>query len=202
MSGGGNKAANEANRQEQARQRAIAGSQRRINDVFDSPGREADINDFMAALRERSLSDLDRQKLDTDRELRFALARGGLIGGTVQRDQQRRLGDDYARNLLKLERGVQGAGSELRAADQDARARLIGLATQGLDATTGARQAAESMRNNLQSASSTNLVNDIGNAFSGWSNFFTDARDAAARRRADQQAFGLYGGMAGGGYGS
>ena len=201
MSGGGNKAANEANRQEQARQRAIAGSQRRINDVFDSPGREADINDFMAALRERSLSDLDRQKLDTDRELRFALARGGLIGGTVQRDQQRRLGDDYARNLLKLERGVQGAGSELRAADQDARARLIGLATQGLDATTGARQAAESMRNNLQSASSTNLVNGLGNAFADWSDFFKDSRDAAARRRADQQAFPLYGGM-GGGYGS
>src|SRR5690606_4348303 len=122
----------EANRQEQQRQAAIAATQGRINSVFDAPTREADIADFMAALRERSMSDLDRQKADTDRQLRFALARGGLIGGSTQVDQQRRFGDDYARALLTLERGVQSAGADLRSADQDARARLIGLTTQGL----------------------------------------------------------------------
>ena len=194
MSGPDNNAAKEANRQEQARQAAIRRSQGQINAVFDSPGREADINDFMAALRERSLSDLDRQKLDAERQLKFALARSGQIGGSTQVDQSERFADDYAQQLLKLERGVQGAGADLRAADQDARARLIGLATSGLDATTGAQQAAAALRTNLQSASSTNLVNGVGDAFANWSDFFKRSQEQAARRRADRQAYGLYGG--------
>lgn len=198
MSGGGNNAANEANRQEAARQRAITGTQARVNAVFDAPQREADIGDFMAALRERSMSELDRQKADADRELRFALARSGQIGGSTQVDQNRRFSDDYARNLLKLERGVQSAGGNLRAADQESRARLIGLATQGLDATTGAAQAAASLRSNLDSARSTDLVNGVGDAFGTWTKYFEASRDAAARRRADRQAYGLYGGAAGG----
>lgn len=192
MSGGGNNAAREANRQEEARQAAIAGTQGRINSVFDSPGREADISDFMAALRDRSQGDLDRKKADTDRQLKFALARSGQIGSSTQRDQTTRFGNDYSRALLDLERGVQGAGAELRSADQDARARLISLATSGLDATTGASQAAAAMRTNLQSASATNLVSGIGDAFSRWKGYFDESKDRAARRRADQQAFGLY----------
>lgn len=198
MSGPSNNAAKEANRQEQARQQAISGTQARINSVFDSPSREADIGDFMAALRERSMSDLDRQKADADRQLRFALARSGQIGGSTQVDQNRRFSDDYARSLLKLERGVQSAGGNLRASDQEARARLIGLATQGLDATTGASQAAAALRSNLDSARSTDLVNGVGDAFATWDKYFTASRDAAARRKADQQAYGLYGGVVGG----
>ncbi len=198
MSGGGNNAAKEANRQEQQRQQAVAGTQARINSVFDSPQREGDIGDFMAALRDRSLSDLDRQKADADRQLRFALARSGQTGGSTQVDQNRRFADDYGRNLLKLERGVQSAGANLRSSDQDARARLIGLATSGLDATTGAAQAAASLRTNLDSARSTDLVNGVGDAFATWDKYFTASRDAAARRKADQQAYGLYGGNVGG----
>src|SRR5690606_30310729 len=99
--------------------------------------------------------------------------------------------------LLNLERGVQSAGADLRSADQDARARLIGLATQGLDATTGARQAAEALRTNLQSASATNLVGGINDAFANWSKYFESSREAAARRKADRQAYGLYGGVVG-----
>ena len=132
MSGGSNRAAQEANRAEQARQAAIAGTQARVNQVFDSPGREADIADYVGAVREYFTDDLSRQKTNSDRDLKFALARGGNIGGSTQRDQQKVLGEEYGRGVLEVERRSQGAGAELRANDQDARARLISLATSGL----------------------------------------------------------------------
>jgi hypothetical protein len=192
MSGGGNSAAREADRAEKERQAAIARTQQQVNAVFDGPAREGEIGEFMEALRARSTDDLDRRKGDTDRQLKFALARAGQVGGSTERDKRRVFTDDYTRALLNLERGVQGAGADLRASDQDARARLIQLATNGLDATTGARQASESMRVNLQSASAGNLSNQLGDAFGDWSKYFQDSRDDAARRTVHRNNYGLY----------
>jgi hypothetical protein len=199
MGGSSNSASREAEAAEKARQAAIAQTQGRVNAVFDSPARQAEIEDMMAALRGRSMEDLDREKSDVDRQLKFALARGGLTGGSVNVDKQREKGDAYTRALLNLERGVQGAGADLQAADQDARARLIQLATSGLDATTGASQAAAAMRTNLQSASSTNLSNMLGDSFAKMRGFFEEAKDRDARRRADYMMGGWYAPMGYGG---
>lgn len=189
MSGSGsNRAANEANRAEQARMAAIANTQGRVNEVFDSPGRAADIADVVGAVREYFGDDLSRQKTDSDRALKFALARGGQIGGSTQVDQQKVLGDEYGRGLLEVERRALGAGTDLQAADQDARGRLISLATSGLDATTGAAQAAAAMRTNLESAKSTNMANGLGDVFGGIKGFADRARDAAERRRGNADA--------------
>ena len=178
-----NKAANEANRQEQARQQAIAETQARVNQVFDDPSRAADIADYVGAVREFQSDDLNRQKADADRNLRFALARGGLTGGSTQRDQQQRFGEDYSRGLLEVERRAQGAGAELQAADQDARARLIQLATTGLDATTAAQQAGAALRTNLEAGRSTAMAQGLGDMFGGVKSFADASRTASERRR-------------------
>jgi hypothetical protein len=184
MSGGGNnRSANEANRMEQERQAAIKATQGRINQVFNDPSRQGDIDDYMGAIREYHTDDLGRQKGDADRELRFALARGGLTGGSTQRDQQKLFGDDFARGLLDVERRAQGAGAELQAADQDARARLISLATSGLDATTAAQSAASAMRTNLEAGKSAAMAEGMGNVFGNVATYADRAREAAQRRR-------------------
>lgn len=194
MGSSNNRAADEANRQEQERRAAIAATQGRINQVFDNPQRAADIADFVDATRSYYGDDLNRQKADSDRELRFALARGGLFGGSTQRDQQQRMGEDYSRGLLRVDQMALGAGAELEAADQDARGRLIQLATSGLDATTAAQQAAASMRSNLQASRPEMRANMLGDAFGGVKGFADQARDAAERRRANRDAgFNLYG---------
>ena len=185
MAGGGsNRAANEANRQEQERQAAIAGTQARVNQVFNDPTRAADISDYVGAIRDYQTGDLDRQKVDADRSLRFALARGGLTGGSTQRDQQQRFGEDYSRGVLEVERRAQGAGAELEAADQDARARLIQLATSGLDTTTAAQQAGAALRSNLEAGKSAAMVGGLGDMFGGVKSFASQAKDAAEKRRA------------------
>lgn len=193
MSGGGNSAAKAANQAEAQRQANIKATQARVNGVFNSPQRQADINDFVSATRDYYGQDLDRQKADADRGLKFALARGGLTGGSTQVDQQRLLGENYTRGVLSAEQKAQGAGASLQAADQDARARLISLATSGLDATTAAQQSAASLQTNLQAGKSAAQIGTLGDVFGNFNNFAKQARDAQLRRQANQDAgIGMY----------
>lgn len=194
MSGGGNnRAADQARADEQARMAAIRRTQGAVNNVFNDPQRQADIADYVAATRQFYTQDLDKQKATADRELRFALARGGLTGGSTQVDQQRNLGEGYAKGLLEVDRKARGAGAEIEAADQDARGRLIALATSGLDVTTAAQQAAASMRTSLEAGKSARQAQGIGNAFESLGNFFKDTKEASARRRADSAFASMYG---------
>lgn len=198
-----NKAADEANRAEAERQAAIKSTQAAVNGVFDGSQRAADISDFVNATRDFYTQDLNRQKADTDRQIKFALARGGLTGGSTQIDQNRKMADTYSRGLLDVERRAQGAGAGLESADQDARARLIQLATSGLDMTTGAQQAAAVLRSNLEAAKGDQRMGAFGDAFSNFKTFLDQSRDAAERRRANRDTgFSPYGGQYGGGYGN
>jgi hypothetical protein len=207
MSSGSNSAANAANAAENRRQSAIKRSQRSINAVFDNPQRKADIADFVNATRDYYQQDLSRQKANADRNLIFSLAKSGLVGGSTQRDQQQLLGEDYGRGLLQTEQKAQGAGASLEAADQDARARLISLATSGLDATTAASQSAAAMRSSLQAGRSEALAGNLADSFGHINDFVTRSRDAQKYRQGylDSAPGGkrvaLYGGASGSGYG-
>lgn len=194
MSGGSDKAARQAQASESQREAAIKNTQGQVNRVFESPQRAADISDYVGALRDYYTGDLNEQKANTDRELKFALARGGQVGGSVQVDKTRDVNRDYAKGLLNVDRKARGAGAELESADQDTRSRLIGLATSGLDATSAASMAAAGLRSNLESGRSAAQLQGIGDVFGGGlSEYFKNVADAKARRQANQAAgFGLY----------
>lgn len=192
--GGSNDAAEEANRNEQARQAAIRNTQGRVNAVFDSPGRAAEIADFVNAMRTFKNNQLAEQAADVQRNNTFALARSGLVGGSAQIDKQSEFAKDHAKGVLEVERSSLGAGAQLEAADQDARARLISLATTGMDATTGASQAAAAMRTNLEANKATTMAQGLGDAFGSLRTWHDRAREAAERRRANKDAgFSIYG---------
>lgn len=197
--GQGESAADVAARLEMERQAAIKETQARVNNVFDNPRRARDIADFVSAVRTKNMDDLARQNTDAARELKFSLARGGLSGGSVNVDQNRRLADDYNRGALNVESRAQGAGAQLEAADQDSRARLIQLATSGLDATTAAQQAASGLRSNLETARSTGYGEDLADQFTSIGSFVKNRRDEANRREATRVSqVNLYGGGYGG----
>jgi len=197
MGGGTNRAQRAAEAQERERQQAIRAGTERVRGIFSAPERQAQIGEFVNATRGLMTNELNRQQRQAVRGNRFALARSGQLGGSLQVDRNRRLDTDYTRGLQDVERRAQGAGADLRGADEDAQARLIGLVQGGLDTTTAATQAAQAMRSNLAAGQAGRSVNDIGNAFGGFADFFQQSRDAAARRRADQQ-FGFYTPMFGG----
>lgn len=203
MGGSSNRAQQEAQRAEEQRMAAIARTQAAVNQAYDSPQRQADIADFVNATRSFYTQDLTKQKQDADRQLRFALARTGTAGGSTQIDQQARVADDFAKGLLDVDRRARGAGADLQAQDQDNRARLIQLATSGLDATTAAQQAAAGMRSSLEANKSSTLVQGLGDAFADFRrNFLEPVKVAAGQRRANRDTgFSLYPTMFGGGGG-
>lgn len=204
MSSGGNSAAKAANQAEADRQSAIRRTQSQVNTVFNDPKRQADINDFVGATRSFYQQDLDRQKGNADRGLKFALARSGLTGGSTQVDQQQLLGQDYGKGLLQVEQKAQGAGASLSAADQDARARLISLATSGLDATTAAQQASAAMRSNLEAGKSEAQLGSLGDSFGQVNGFLQNVKDQQKFRQGyldgtpGGKRVALYGGASGG----
>lgn len=201
MSGGSDKASKQAQREEQARQARIAGTQGAVNQVFNDPSRAADIADFVAATRAYGTRELDEQKGLNDRQVKFALARGGQIGGSLNVDKQAELGRQYGKGLLEVDRRAMGAGADLQAADQDARARLIGLATQGLDITTAAQQSAAAMRTNLEAGKSATQMQGIGDVFGMMQKYYQQSQEAAVRRNADNKAWNMYQPSPGFGYG-
>jgi hypothetical protein len=116
--GSTNKASKAAEEAEAKRRAEIEAANRRIEAIFASPQRSADILDVEAATRQFLQDDLERKHLDTSRDLKFALARSGLTHGSVDADQNARLGDDFLRGILEVERRAKGAGTSLRAEDQ------------------------------------------------------------------------------------
>jgi len=193
MGSSSNRAGKEAERAEAARQAAIRASQGRINAVFDGPGRAAEIQDAVGASRALGTQDLDRQNKETELQLKFALARNGTAFGSTQNDQQANMAEAYKRGLLEVDRNARGVGASIESADQQARSNLISLATQGLDVTTGAAQAAAAMRTNLEAGKSGSMANSVNLASGQLADFFKRSRDENERRRADRiSGFGYY----------
>lgn len=199
MGGSSNRASQQAQQAEEARLRAIQQTQGRINQVYNAPGRQAEIADAVGANRDLGTRALNEQKALQDRQLKFALARSGLTGGSTSIDQASELGKQYNTGLLQVDQRARQVGADIEAADQDNRGRLIQLATSGLDATSAAQMAASGLRTSLETARNASNVSDIGNVFGGtFADFITRQREAAERQRADRTAgFSLYGNSGG-----
>lgn len=187
--GPSNNAADEANRMEKERQAQIAAATGRINDIFDSPQRTSQYRQLADDTARFYQSQLDRQKAENDRKLRFALARSGQTGGSVQADQGRRLGEDFLRGVAEVNRRGQQAGAQLRASDEQSRANLIAMAQGGLDATTAASNSAAALRSNLASANASAQQAQLGDMFSNLSDLYDRSRQAKADRQGQLYAY-------------
>lgn len=173
-------AAEARDREEQARiqQNTVA-----VNNVFDSPERAKQIEDFTNAVRAQYMDELGRQQTINSNQLQFSLARSGNTGGSLDRDQNKQLGESYQRGVLKAEQGAQGSAADLRSSDEATRNQLLGLVQSGGDVGTALANAATSQQNNLLSAKSTVDVRSIGDAYSDFSDIFNRSKQQSEYRR-------------------
>ncbi len=200
MSGGSsNSAQRAAEAAERERQAQIRGSVGRINEAFDNPNRQREIGDYLGATRQFYMNDLNRQKGETDRNLKFAMARSGQTGGKVAIDSAARVGQDYNRGVIESDRRAQSAAADLRSQDESSRLGLIQMAQSGLDATTGSSRALSALRNNLQAGRSTATAQGLGDAFGTFANLFKRSQEAAAARRGEKYVYGTQYGRLGSG---
>lgn len=191
MSGGSsNSAQRAAERAEAERQARITASVGRINTAFDNPQRAQELGDYLGATRQFYMDDLNRQKGDTDRNLKFAMARNGQTGGSVSIDNARRVGEDYTRGVVEADRRAQGAVADLRSQDEQSRLGLISMAQSGLDATTASSRALSALQNNIQAGRATSTAQGIGDAFGNFANIYRRSQEDAARRRGEKDVYG------------
>jgi len=194
-----NSAQRAAEAAERERQAQIRGSVGRINEAFDNPNRQREIGDYLGATRQFYMNDLNRQKGETDRNLKFAMARSGQTGGKVAIDSAARVGQDYNRGVIESDRRAQSAAADLRSQDESSRLGLIQMAQSGLDATTGSSRALSALQNNLQAGRSTATAQGLGDAFGTFANLFKRSQEAAAARRGEKYVYGTqYGRLASG----
>lgn len=179
-----NNASKEAQQAEAERQAQIRATTKRINSVFDSPGREQQISDLFNATNDYLTNDLNRQKAITDRNTRFALARSGQTGGSVSTDTYSQIGQDYLKGIIEANRRAQQAASDLRTQDEQARSNLIAQAQAGLDTTTASQMASAALRNNLEAGRATSTAQGLGDVFSGFADVYAQSRENEAAREA------------------
>lgn len=169
--------------EERHRTQQIEGTQAVINSLFDSPQRQANYQRFLQALRERYGTMLDRQHTDAARNAKFTLARSGLVGGSVDRDVQRGLGEELAEGTLRAEREARGALRDLQGQDEQARQALIDFAARGLDATTAMRRGQAQLQSNLQAARADAGPAALGDIFSRTAGTYRSIAERQARRQ-------------------
>lgn len=191
--GGGDDAYEQARADEERRKAEIEAAQRKIESIFSSPERQQQYADFTAAQRAALFSDLDRQKQQNDRQLKFSLARSGLSGGSTDIDQNRLLAETYLRGIGEAERRAQRAGAELQSQDQASKQTLFGQLLSGADATTATQNAAQMMRTNAALASEDATFNAFDKLFGDFGEIYTGSREAAGERRANYDFGSLFG---------
>lgn len=191
--GGGGDAYAQARADEEKRRQEIEAAQRQIESIFSSPERQQQYADFTAAQRAALFSDLDREKQRNDRELKFALARSGLSGGSTDIDQNRLLSETYLRGIAEAERRAQRAGAELQSQDQQAKQQLFSQLLSGADATTATQNAAQMMRTNAALASEDATFNAFDKLFGDFGDVYKNSKEAAGERRASYEFGSLFG---------
>ncbi len=184
--GGSDKAAKRAERAEKERQQQVRDATAAIDRAFS--GRQAQLDDFVSALREEFRTDAFKQKDTADRQLKFALARGGLTGGSAAVDAGKTLGEEFQQGLLQGERQSQSALSDLLSADEQSRQQLIALAQGGADVSTSATNAARALQTNLAGAQARGFSQGLGDIFADTTDLFNRQIEAAERRRGLREA--------------
>jgi hypothetical protein len=193
MGSSSNKASREAAAAEERRRAAITETQGRIEGIFSSPEREADIQKFIDATQGYQQQDLDRTKGINDRQLKFAMARSGQAGGSTDIDLNQNLSEDYLRAVVEATRRSQSAGASVRNADQDAKLGLFNQAVTGLDMTTATSNALQATRQNIDFAKNVSTEQNFDNFFSDYADLFTTSRKTAGERRQSADFGTLYG---------
>jgi hypothetical protein len=192
--GSNNNAANAAQAADSARQAQIQQSIGQIQKAYNSPARQAQYDQYGKDLGNYYTGQVNEQEGINARNLKFAMARSGLTGGSAAVDSNTQLQKDYTKGLLQASQAAQGGVSSLKQADINSQNQLTSLAAQG--AYTGAipQQAFLAQDAALKSAGNYTNANTLGNLFAGTAQIYQNNQTAAANRRAQVNPIGsLYG---------
>jgi hypothetical protein len=184
---GGNKAANQARADEQARQAKIREGTERIGGIFDSQFNDQFFDGRRQAFLDYARPQLEDQFGDAQKQLTFALARGGNLDSSVRGQKSAELQKQFDLNQQQIADKALSSSTESRNAVEDARSNLVAT----LNATGDAQGAA-----NSAIARASALSQPV--AFSPLTQLFADFTQGLGQQAALERADSLFGRGAGG----
>jgi len=185
-----NSAQNAANQAEQERQAQIAASTSAINKIFSDPSRTSQYDKLASDTTQYYTNDLNRQNTIQQRNLKFALARQGLAGGSQQAAEGGQLGQAYQKGLLQASQYGQQAKANLMNSDESTRMQLLGMAQTGSDTSTSSQMATQGLQSNLQSAQGTAQAQQLGGLFDNFANIYSNSQNQKAQQQAMLYGYG------------
>ena len=157
---------------EYERQRKAAEAIAAINAVFDNANRQALYKDQRDAVYALNTKEVERQAQDAERANRFAMARNGLLGGSVDIDSNAELNRRTNEGLAQAGGIADAAMADLQNADENARNNLVSMANAGTDATTASQLTTNALKQNADSAAADKAVASVGDLFGSLSNAY------------------------------
>jgi hypothetical protein len=192
--GTNNSAANAANAANTDRQNQINASIGQITQAYGSPQRTAQIDQYGQQVGNYLTGQVNNQEATNARNLKFAMARSGLTGGSAAVDSNTQLQKDYSTGLLQASQQAQAAKAGLQQADVSSKNQLIGLAQQGSYIGAIPGQIAQAQSASLGAAQNYANPNALGTLFANTSQIYNNEQTAAANRKAQTSPIGsLYG---------
>lgn len=192
--GTNNSAANAANAADKARQQQINTSIGQITSAYANPQRSAQIDQYGQQVGSYLTGQVNAQEATNARNLKFAMARSGLTGGSAAVDSNTQLQKDYSTGLLQASQQAQNARAGLQQSDIQSKNQLVGLAQQGSYIGAIPSQIAQAQSASLGAAQNYANPQSLGNLFAGTSQIYNSEQTAAANRRAQQSPIGsVYG---------
>lgn len=192
--GTSNSASNAAAQADAARQATINNSIAQINQAYSSPARTAQYGAYGKSLQDYYTGQVNEQEATNARNLKFAMARSGLSGGSASVDSNTQLQKDYSKGLLSASQQAQAGEAALRQSDINAKNNLISLSESGANLGLIPSQVAEAQRASIGAAQNYGGANALGNLFAGTAGIYQNEQVAAANRRAQMSPIGsLYG---------
>lgn len=196
--GTNNDAAQQAQQADQARQAQISQSVDQINKAYSSPQRQAQYDVYGSNLGGYYTNQVKEQEATNARNLKFAMARSGLTGGSANVDSNTQLQKDYSKGLIQAAQQASAGKAALEQSDINSKNQMVSLAEQG--AYTGAipTQVAQTQLASLDAAKGYGAANSLGNLFGSTGQVWQNEQTAAANRRAQQTPIGSPYGTSGG----
>lgn len=163
---------NRAARMEAERQRIAEEARNEILRQFELADREQAYDQHRQAVYDLNTQEVNRQAEEAERANRFALARNGLLGGSVNIDANEELNRRTNEGLMQAQGLADDAASSLRSSDESTKNSLLSMASSGINAAQASQLATSGLQTNLANAAANEAVAQVGNLFGDMQNAY------------------------------
>lgn len=191
--GGGGGGDGGAAQREAERQSRIQAGTNTVNSIFGIGNDEAmaQRNSLYDATKEDTRAfysnQLEQDRAEAERALKFQKARAGIIGSSQANDLDTKYQQALDKGLLDVANRADSAATQFRTSDEQSRLNLISKVVAGLDQGTAAQNAAATLQTNQNAAKEAYQSQRMANVFSDLLGTYNQAQYNAGTNAAKAQ---------------